>query len=393
MVSVAMTNLSRDDRGRGAGRGVLVLGAGVSGLTSALCLRRKGFQVTVVADRFAPQVTSVVAGALWEWPPAVCGHQHDQISLERSKVWCATSYEIFADFARDPATGVFLRPVTFYFRRPISDDARQREKVGELRGRVRQFNHDAALIREHGINPELGLRDAYSYLAPMLDTDVYMHWLLGEARKAGCRMFEQKVTGLLVEQEVSLARQYGVDAIVNCTGLGASELTGDAVSALRGALIRVRNDGRTIPRITQAHCVSNDGSGEDRGFIFIVPRGQDMLVLGGLAEPNEWALDIGLHNYEPIREMYRRCLEFLPALRGCTIDAAEPVRVGLRPFRRQNVRLEWEPGTRVVHNYGHGGSGVTLSWGCSLEVAERVEALLSEGRSSYEGHGRHGTPG
>ena len=57
-----------------ARRGVLVIGAGVSGLTSALCLSRRGFDVTVVADRFAPRVTSVVAGALWEWPPAVCGH-------------------------------------------------------------------------------------------------------------------------------------------------------------------------------------------------------------------------------------------------------------------------------------------------------------------------------
>ncbi len=86
-----------------------------------------------------------------------------------------------------------------------------------------------------------------------------------------------------------------------------------------------------MPRITQAHCISHDGSETERGFIFIVPRGQDMLVLGGLAEPNETNLNIGLHNYEPIREMYRRCLDFLPVLEDAEIDAAEPVRVGLRP--------------------------------------------------------------
>ena len=33
-------------------------------------------------------------------------------------------------------------------------------------------------------------------------------------------------------------------------------------------------------------------------------------------------------------------------------------------------------GTRIVHNYGHGGSGVTLSWGCALEVADLVERLV-----------------
>lgn len=372
---------------------MLVIGAGVSGLTSALCLRRKGFEVTVVADQFAPRVTSVVAGALWEWPPAVCGHHHDQVSLNRSKTWCHQSYEIFADLARDPVTGVFLRPVNFYVQHPISADERHQKKVDELRDKVREFKHDSSLIRENGINPRLGFQDAYSYLAPMIDTDAYMHWLLGEVRKAGCQIIESQVTGSLREQESLLTRRYGVDAIVNCAGLGASELTGDLVSPLRGALIRLRNDGQTMPRMTQAHCVSHDGSGEGRGFIFIVPRGEDMLLLGGLAEPDERDLDIGLHNYEPIREMYERCLEFLPVLRGATIDAAEPVRVGLRPVRLQNVRLEREPGTRIVHNYGHGGSGVTFSWGCSLEVAERVADLLAEGRANCAGDGHQATPG
>jgi D-amino-acid oxidase len=182
---------------------------------------------------------------------------------------------------------------------------------------------------------------------------------------------------LLRERADSLAYQYSVDAIVNCTGLGAGELAGDRVYPLRGALIRVHNNGKRMPRVTQAHCVSHDGSAGEPGFIFIVPRGDDMLVLGGLAEPDVWELDINLHNYEPIRAMFDRCVEFMPALANAEIDAAEPVRVGLRPVRHRNVRLETEAGTRIVHNYGHGGSGVTFSWGCALEVVGRVEELLS----------------
>ena len=361
------------------GKSVLVIGAGVSGLTSALCLARRGFGVTVVADRFAPRVTSVVAGALWEWPPAVCGQHQDAASLGRAKGWSETSYRVFAGLARDAGTGVFLRPVTFYFKRPIQEDARQREKVEEYKDKVGRFRHDAALIAEHGVNPELGFRDAYTHLAPMVDTDVYLRWLLDEALRAGCRVVEETVVGSLRGQEETLLRRHRADAIVNCAGLGARELAGDRVVPLRGALIRVRNDGVAMPRITEAHCVSHNGSEEERGFIFIVPRGNDMLVLGGLAEPDQWDVDIDLDNHQPVREMYRRCVEFLPALRGAAIDAAEPVRVGLRPFRREGVRLEHEAGTRVVHNYGHGGSGVTYSWGCALEVAERVERLLLRG--------------
>lgn len=366
-----------DDRARGTGSKVLVIGAGVSGLTSALCLARRGFEVTIVADRFAPQVTSVVAGALWEWPPAVCGHHNDQESLARSKVWCEASYDIFANLARNPATGVFLRPATFYFKKPIAEDPWQLTKINELKAKVRLFKHDPALIAENGINPK-DLRDAYTYLAPMVDTDVYLPWLLTEVQRAGCRIFEIKLAGALHNQEKALLRQYGADAIVHCSGLGARDLAEEAVYPLRGALIRVRNDGKAMPRITQAHCISRDGSSDEPGFVFVVPRGNDFLVLGGLAEPDQWGLDIGLDNYEPIRAMYRRCVEFLPALARAEIDAAEPVRVGLRPVRPRNVRLERELGTSVIHNYGHGGSGVTFSWGCSLEVVDKVEELLLE---------------
>jgi D-amino-acid oxidase len=348
-----------------------------------------------LAHQFAPRVTSVVAGALWEWPPAVCGRHQDAVSLERAKNWSEISYQMLADLASDSATGVFLRPVTFYFKRPIAEDPQQTKKVEEYKGKVKRFRHDPALMLEHGINMQLGYRDAYTHLAPMVDTDVYLDWLSSEVQRAGCRVTEGKVVGSLRSQEQMLLREYEAEAIVNCTGLGARELTGELVTPLRGALIRVHNDGVDFPRITQAHCVSQDGSMKDRGFIFIVPRGHNMLVLGGLAEPLEWEVDIGIENYEPVRQMYRRCVEFLPVLRGAVVDAAQPVRVGLRPFRPEGVRLEHQPGTRIVHNYGHGGSGVTYSWGCGLEVVKTVEQILSitthqEGRDGPEAYERCG---
>ena len=102
-----------------------------------------------------------------------------------------------------------------------------------------------------------------------------------------------------------------------------------------------------------------------------------MLLLGGLTEANEWSMNINLENYAPIQDMLDRCVEFLPILKKARIDPAEPVRVGLRPLRKENVRLELETGSQVIHNYGHGGSGVTFSWGCALEVTALMETLLS----------------
>jgi D-amino-acid oxidase len=365
---------------------VLVVGAGVSGLTCALLLKNHGYDVTVVAENFAPHVTSVVAGALWEWPPAVCGQHQDPVSINRSKEWCLKSYQQFASLARDDRTGVFLRPVTFYFKEPLEQNPLQLTKMNELAEHVDQFIHDAALIARNQVNPASGVCDAYSHVAPMVDTDVYMNWLLSQVREAGCQVVCERISGNLREQEGALLDRFAADALVHCTGLGARELTNDEMYPLRGAIVRLRNDGRSMPRITEAHCVSHDGKSTDPSFIFVVPRGRDMLILGGLAEPNEWDLGIGFDNYEPIRTMYRRCVEFLPILKAAEVDTSEPVRVGLRPFRWQQVRLEHESGTRIIHNYGHGGSGVTLSWGCAAEVVDLVDRLL--GRDSEIGGAR-----
>ncbi|MBT8145867.1 MAG: FAD-binding oxidoreductase [Gammaproteobacteria bacterium] len=61
---------------------------------------------------------------------------------------------------------------------------------------------------------------------------------------------------------------------------------------------------------------------------------------------------------------------------------------GLRPFRRQGFRVEAEPmdDKLVIHNYGHGGGGITLSWGSShlatefaLQTNHRRCAVLGSG--------------
>jgi D-amino-acid oxidase len=70
-----------------------------------------------------------------------------------------------------------------------------------------------------------------------------------------------------------------------------------------------------------------------------------------------------------------RCAAIEPALAKARVREH---RVGLRPARHR-VRLEREdhPSRAIIHNYGHGGSGLTLSWGCALDVV----ALLNQHQS------------
>ena len=123
-------------------------------------------------------------------------------------------------------------------------------------------------------------------------------------------------------------------------------------------------------------------------MIFIVPRGDDRLLLGGLVEPGEWGTNVGL-DYPPIADLLRRNVQFLPVLASATLAHAEPVRVGLRPFRGNSVRLGHEPGTAIIHNYGHGGAGVSLSWGCAEHVAALATRLLDDPRPSRRTHPTH----
>lgn len=360
----------------------LIVGGGVAGLTTARQLAASGFNCTVVSERFSPGITSNVAGALWEWPPAVCGYHVDETSLARSKQWCMTSYSVFQTLSARHVPGVYIRPVTFYFRNSVEGNEFHRNKMREIEEHVPGFVRGPHLIRRPEINQNIGLVDAYRHNAPMIDTDAYLRWLTDQCQKEGVQMCIRKIAGNLRMQERALLDEFKADIVINCSGLGAGPLANDEMYPLRGAVIRLKNDGRRFPVLREAHCVSHDNVTSENEIVFIIPRGESHILLGAIAEKDATDTGITFENHAPIRKMYQRCVEFLPGLISADLDELEPLRVGLRPFRPQNVRVEHEQGTRIIHNYGHGGAGVTLSWGCAEEVAQ-IATDLVENRISY----------
>lgn len=71
--------------------------------------------------------------------------------------------------------------------------------------------------------------------------------------------------------------------------------------------------------------------------------------------------------------------EILPDPDFTSLRDKDPFLIGVRPYRPGGVRLELAPepfgDKRLIHNYGHGGAGVTLSWGCASVAADHVQAL------------------
>jgi D-amino-acid oxidase len=151
--------------------------------------------------------------------------------------------------------------------------------------------------------------------------------------------------------------------VVNCSGVGARELVPDPeVQPVRGQLVAVRNPG-----VHEFFAEHTDELGE---MTYLLPQG-DVLLLGGSAEKGE---------VDPVPDadiaaaIVRRCAEVFPAIAGVELLGH---RTGIRP-QRPRIRLEHiDLGDRhIVHNYGHSGAGVSLSWGCADDVTELVLAIL-----------------
>jgi D-amino-acid oxidase len=177
---------------------------------------------------------------------------------------------------------------------------------------------------------------------------VHLPWLAERLRSAGGRI-ERRVVASLEELEGH--------AVINCAGLGARELAGDAsLTAVRGQIVRVDAPAVDTWLVDQR---------DPERLVYVVPRERDV-VLGGTAQEGDERLEPDEATTQAILE---HCAARIPAVGDAPIVG---VAVGLRPARPA-VRLERDG--RVVHCYGHGGAGVTLAFGCAVEVA----ALLGAG--------------
>jgi len=147
----------------------------------------------------------------------------------------------------------------------------------------------------------------------------------------------------------------GAELLVNCTGLGSRALFGDTTMyPVRGQVVLARSNGYET--------VLADLEGSS-GPTAIVPRLDD-IVLGVTVQPNDWNLDVDPADTEAILQRVRALSEAF-----ADVDVIAE-RVGLRPGRPSvRVELEHIDGKPVIHNYGHGGNGYTLSWGCAHDVA------------------------
>jgi len=301
---------------------VVVVGAGVTGLSCAVRLAEDGHRVDVLARDLPLETTSVVAAALW--------YPYKALPQDRVTAWARRSYAVFGELAgrKTPmATGVRMMPGTEVLERPTEDP----------------WWAGAVPDLEHTVPPQ-AYADAWSFTAPVIDMPVNLRWLRARLIELGGTLTRMSLPALPATEAV----------VVNCAGLGARLLAHDRdVRPVRGQVVLVA--GVELDRWWL----------DAEGPTYVVPRAHEVVV-GGTDEADNWSQT---SSPGTAKEILDRATQLVPELAEARVVGH---RVGLRPVR-STVRLETEG--RVVHCYGQGGAGVTLSWGCAEEVTGLVGQL------------------
>ena len=309
---------------------ITVLGAGVSGITTAIRLLESGFKVTILTRNMSPNTVSDVAAA-W-WYPFLAE------PIEKTNKWSSeTFYELIRLRNEENVDCITLRLGREYLK----------EKC-ELPGWSSEIPHFRILEDSEIIN---GYNFGWEIEAPVIEMNHYMPWLLDKFKKLG---------GLYELREFSSLKEVPGEIIVNCCGLGGRDLCNDReLRPVRGQVVYIKQDPG-FGRFDQ----------KPETLTYTIPR-RDVTVLGGTAQKDDWEENIRPEDTEIILS---KCEELWPELNRDNIVGTA---VGLRPSRYE-VRLEEEMinGKKVIHNYGHGGAGVTLSWGCADEIVEMIKISM-----------------
>ena len=311
---------------------VAIVGAGVSGLTCAVIFAERGYRTAIFAEKIRQRTTSGAAAALW--------FPYDAEPADKVIAWALETYNILVDLSRDSQTGVSMIELRQFSRTneiPIPDWA---HSLGARR-----------IVISGEVEESRIFTSGFAISVPLMDTTIYLDYLASRFLAAGGKINPNvRFDGLC---DVDRA----FELVINCAGIGARELIDDAdLEPHRGQVAIVSK----IDNLTCAIVC------DDEPLMYAIPRANDC-VFGGTNELSDKP------DVDPAvtARIVTECSRVLNIENPKVLTA----RVGLRPFRKSGVRLErneLRDGRKVIHNYGHGGAGFTLSWGCAREVVDLI---------------------
>jgi D-amino-acid oxidase len=317
---------------------VAIIGAGVSGLTCGIVFAERGYRTAIFAEETGVRTTSAAAAAIW--------YPYDVEPADKVIAWALESYDVFRQLSRDQRSGVSMTELRTFSRAGEIEIPSWAHSLG-----ARPIVMPSQSVMSSAVETSLAINysvfsSGFVMTVPLIDTTIYLDYLAQRFVGAGGEISGDVRFAKL--EDVDLA----FDLVINCAGFGAKELVHDVdLEPHRGQVALVPKFGLTSAIVS-----------DDAPLMYAIPRTNDC-VFGGTNElSNDRTLDPSATS-----RIVAECSRVLNINEPKVI--AE--RVGLRPFRKSGIRIEPDclrDGRVVLHNYGHGGSGFTLSWGCAKRV-------------------------
>jgi len=315
---------------------VAIVGAGVSGLTCGIIFAEHGYRSTIFAQEIGQRTTSGAAGALW--------FPYDAEPVDKVIGWALETYQVIIDLSRDSHTGVSMLELRSFSRTGEISIPDWAIPLGAQR--LKQS------VTSRGVEKSHLFTSGFTMEVPLMDTTRYLDYLKERLTNAG-----GSIQGnVRFERLEDVGREF--ELVINCSGIGAKMLAADV------DLEPHRGQVAIVPKIDNLSCAIVC---DDAPLMYAIPRTNDC-VFGGTNEVSDnWDVDP-----TSTSRIAAECSRVL------NIDNPRVLanRVGLRPFRKSGVRLDrgrLRDGRTVLHNYGHGGSGFTLSWGCANNVFQLAQ--------------------
>ncbi|KAJ2512752.1 hypothetical protein H4217_006709 [Coemansia sp. RSA 1939] len=376
-------------------RSVVVVGAGVIGLSSALKLQEsERYNVTVVAEHTPNEIVSGKRPSTdWASPWAAANWSpwsgnSDPLLQEKE----LDTYRELTDIVEQTSPDVIgIQRVhgVFYFENLEDKTQGQQKQRPWYADAVSGFHDIPAESLPNGVSYGI------EYSTFTFNVPKYLVYLINRLTALGVRIVERRINN--IGEAVEYGNNLGNNVqdinttdnviVVNCTGLGSLTLGGVTdknMYPVRGQTIVVRAPGakRTISRTGKL-------------LIYVISRGDGTAVIGGTTEEHSWDSQ---PNNEITETILRRALGLEPALvqedGGNLLEEDKmadlrsriiSVNVGFRPMREGGVRLEREAvstekhrNLQVVHCYGHGGFGYQSSLAYAKAVVDLVDDAIQK---------------
>ncbi len=323
-----------------------IIGGGIQGLSTGILLETLGVKTRIFSESFAyhdgddvPSVASNFASASI-YPVAV---ETDMTEDEMIRQ-CRESFTPFFE-----ASDVPVRKHTHYYL--------YEEEVGSP---VPSRMNARDISQYRGVLPSRSdktVKDGYVCDEYFVEMPEYIPLLYQTYLRLGGKTEQSGVTA---DQLSSLPGDY----VVNCSGYGSKKLfNDDSMGAMKGHVLEVPYDEAAPLDFSYTYTPE-----EYSHYVYMYPRKDTVFFDGSYLEGDivdgEW---VGESPTKPITvdgiEIPERLYTVNSDLMRNHIEFSREdlsVRYGYRPYRSKGVRIERDGD--IVHNYGHGGGGVSLSW-------------------------------